>query len=188
MSLEENVNENVKPEISEEKKEENGNGENREEGAKPARRPQYRRPRRGQRAPKAVKVEEKEGTENAGAAEPKTEERRKPAQARGKQQGNRRSLPAVKEAGERKAPVRKPSRNNQKEAKSKLKIIPLGGLEQIGMNITAFEYEDSIIVVDCGNPALISQILSDVSLCCHDGRMHVSFLYIRHAKCCISAK
>ncbi len=36
------------------------------------------------------------------------------------------------------------------EAKSKLKIIPLGGLEQIGMNITAFEYEDSIIVVDCG--------------------------------------
>ncbi|MBR5733491.1 MAG: ribonuclease J, partial [Lachnospiraceae bacterium] len=29
-------------------------------------------------------------------------------------------------------------------------IIPLGGLEQIGMNITAFEYEDSIIVVDCG--------------------------------------
>lgn len=33
---------------------------------------------------------------------------------------------------------------------SRLRIIPLGGLEQIGMNITAFEYEDSIIVVDCG--------------------------------------
>ena len=33
---------------------------------------------------------------------------------------------------------------------SKLKVIPLGGLEKIGMNITAFEYEDSIIVVDCG--------------------------------------
>lgn len=32
----------------------------------------------------------------------------------------------------------------------KLKIIPLGGLEAIGMNITAFEYDDSIIVVDCG--------------------------------------
>ncbi len=32
----------------------------------------------------------------------------------------------------------------------RLKIIPLGGLEQIGMNITAFEYGDSIIVVDCG--------------------------------------
>ena len=36
------------------------------------------------------------------------------------------------------------------KAKPKVKIIPLGGLEQIGMNITAFEYEDSIIVVDCG--------------------------------------
>ncbi|MBE5870238.1 MAG: ribonuclease J [Lachnospiraceae bacterium] len=33
---------------------------------------------------------------------------------------------------------------------SRLKIIPLGGLEQIGMNITAFEYEDTIVVVDCG--------------------------------------
>ncbi len=34
--------------------------------------------------------------------------------------------------------------------KEKVKIIPLGGLEQIGMNITAFEYEDTIVVVDCG--------------------------------------
>ena len=33
---------------------------------------------------------------------------------------------------------------------NRLKIIPLGGLEQIGMNITAFEYGDSSIVVDCG--------------------------------------
>ncbi len=33
---------------------------------------------------------------------------------------------------------------------SNVKIIPLGGLEQIGMNMTAFMYEDSIIVVDCG--------------------------------------
>ncbi len=38
----------------------------------------------------------------------------------------------------------------QGKAASRLKVIPLGGLEQIGLNITAFEYEDSIIVVDCG--------------------------------------
>ena len=31
-----------------------------------------------------------------------------------------------------------------------VKIIPLGGLEQIGMNMTVIEYGDSIIVVDCG--------------------------------------
>ena len=42
------------------------------------------------------------------------------------------------------------SLKKEKKQNSKLKIIPLGGLEQIGMNITAFEYEDSIIVVDCG--------------------------------------
>ena len=41
-------------------------------------------------------------------------------------------------------------KKQEKQNNSKLKIIPLGGLEQIGMNITAFEYEDSIIVVDCG--------------------------------------
>lgn len=41
-------------------------------------------------------------------------------------------------------------KQNKNENASKLKIIPLGGLEQIGMNITAFEYEDSIVVVDCG--------------------------------------
>ena len=33
---------------------------------------------------------------------------------------------------------------------ARVKIIPLGGLELIGMNITAIEYEDSIVVVDCG--------------------------------------
>ncbi len=38
----------------------------------------------------------------------------------------------------------------KKDKNGKLKIIPLGGLEQIGMNITAFEYGESIIVVDCG--------------------------------------
>ena len=34
--------------------------------------------------------------------------------------------------------------------KPKLKIIPLGGLHEVGKNITVFEYEDDIIVVDCG--------------------------------------
>ncbi|MFG6356103.1 MAG: ribonuclease J [Acetatifactor sp.] len=41
-------------------------------------------------------------------------------------------------------------KENKSDNASRLKIIPLGGLEQIGLNITAFEYEDSIIVVDCG--------------------------------------
>ena len=33
---------------------------------------------------------------------------------------------------------------------SKLKIIPLGGLGEIGKNMTAFEFGGDIIVVDCG--------------------------------------
>ena len=37
----------------------------------------------------------------------------------------------------------------QKEVLS-VRIIPLGGLEQIGMNMTAFEFGEDIIVVDCG--------------------------------------
>ena len=42
-------------------------------------------------------------------------------------------------------------RTTEKEQRQPaLRIIPLGGLEQIGMNITAFEFGDSIIVVDCG--------------------------------------
>ena len=57
---------------------------------------------------------------------------------------------------------RTPNRTNKKEKltdiekektifkKSKVKIIPLGGLHEIGKNITVFEYENEIIVVDCG--------------------------------------
>lgn len=47
-----------------------------------------------------------------------------------------------------KSPVKNPVRRGKKS--SRLKIIPLGGLEQIGMNITVFEYGESIVVVDCG--------------------------------------
>lgn len=34
--------------------------------------------------------------------------------------------------------------------KKKIKVIPLGGLQEIGKNITVFEYEEDIIIVDCG--------------------------------------
>ena len=45
---------------------------------------------------------------------------------------------------------RKKKENEQIFKKSNLKIIPLGGLHEIGKNITVFEYENEIIVVDCG--------------------------------------
>lgn len=80
------------------------------------------------------------------------------------QPSERKTLPAVSSERNQKTAHTKPAPKaaNQTEvvengevvveqgSLDKLKIIPLGGLEQIGMNITAFEYEDSIIVVDCG--------------------------------------
>lgn len=38
----------------------------------------------------------------------------------------------------------------KKEYVGSVKIIPMGGLDKIGMNITAIQYDDSIVVVDCG--------------------------------------
>ncbi len=43
-----------------------------------------------------------------------------------------------------------PYRKGKASKAPSVKIIPLGGLEQIGMNITAIEYEDTIVVIDCG--------------------------------------
>ena len=48
---------------------------------------------------------------------------------------------------------RRNTRNSKNQTifkKSNLKIIPLGGIEEIGKNITVFEYKDEIIIVDCG--------------------------------------
>lgn len=52
-------------------------------------------------------------------------------------------------------PQRRPRRTRKMQEdvrikKSPLKIIPLGGLLEIGKNITVFEYENEIIIVDCG--------------------------------------
>ena len=45
--------------------------------------------------------------------------------------------------------VNKPRKNSIFE-NEKLKIIPLGGLQEIGKNLTVFEYANEMIIVDCG--------------------------------------
>ncbi len=74
------------------------------------------------------------------------------SQSRTKDQGKTQGRTA--QSGQRsKAPAKKTRgflKRGQKKAAEHVKIIPLGGLEEIGMNITAFEYGEDIIVVDCG--------------------------------------
>ena len=41
-------------------------------------------------------------------------------------------------------------KQSEKQPKSKLKVIPLGGLNEVGKNMTVLEYEDDILIVDCG--------------------------------------
>lgn len=45
---------------------------------------------------------------------------------------------------------RKPFLPKQQKQEKKLKVIPIGGLNEIGKNMTVFEYGNDIIVVDCG--------------------------------------
>lgn len=54
-----------------------------------------------------------------------------------------------------KKPIIKRNKNNKLNTNTNkkvpsIKVIPLGGLEEVGRNITVFEYENDIIVVDCG--------------------------------------
>ena len=94
---------------------------------------------------------------NTTARKKKTDEAAGKEEKGGKAEKKARAEKKTKSASAETVKVKKSGKNKdggkdlkQNEHSSKLKIIPLGGLEQIGMNISAFEYEDSIIVVDCG--------------------------------------
>jgi len=46
--------------------------------------------------------------------------------------------------------MEKRRRGHMKNEKAKVKIIPLGGVNEIGKNLTAIEYKNDIVVIDCG--------------------------------------
>ena len=117
-------------------------------------------------AKKQAAEPKKQASEKKQTAEAKnqTSEAKKPAEGRKNGGARKQAAETKKETTARKdapketRPAQKVQNNRPAKAaktakgdgKGKLKIIPLGGLEQIGMNITAFEYDDSIIIVDCG--------------------------------------
>ncbi|MBO7520522.1 MAG: ribonuclease J [Clostridia bacterium] len=68
---------------------------------------------------------------------------------------SRKEKTAGKAAGKKKAPRTKSNRNDIKPAKPQItdkpiRIIPLGGLGEIGKNITLYEFDGDMIIVDCG--------------------------------------
>ncbi|MBO7729289.1 MAG: ribonuclease J [Lachnospiraceae bacterium] len=63
------------------------------------------------------------------------------------QKQNKKKTSAVKQSAANK---KQNTAVKTKQVSDSLKVIPLGGLEQIGMNMTAIEYNGKIVVIDCG--------------------------------------
>ena len=67
--------------------------------------------------------------------------------------GSEKKKPEIKKTKKvslNKANSKRKNIENVMAKKEAIKIVPLGGLEEIGRNITVFEYKEDIIVVDCG--------------------------------------
>ena len=108
-----------------------------------------RKPRQS-RNTKARKNKEEISYKNSNEKNTLVNKTRKPRKGSEQKEGEQR------EKTKRVAGSKSLKKNTKKEdnksifKNSKLKIIPLGGLHEVGKNITVFEYEDDIVVVDCG--------------------------------------
>ncbi len=100
------------------------------------------------------KIEKKEKLEIIGEKKKSSRERTK--QPRTRSYRNKEEKVVKKETitktetEKTRKPRRKKAEGKSIFKKPNLKIIPLGGLHEIGKNITVFEYEDEMIIVDCG--------------------------------------
>ncbi len=81
-----------------------------------------------------------------------TKEKSKKQNTKGETKKTTRAVKTQKINNQEKSKNTRKARENKKSIfkASKLKIIPLGGLHEIGKNITVFEYENEIVIVDCG--------------------------------------
>lgn len=104
-----------------------------------------RAPKKPRRKPQGERAESERS-----AASGKTAEKAEQKEKRAPRRNPRKKAPAGQLAELLKRAKLPKAHNIHLDPKAKVRIIPLGGLEQIGMNITAFECNDTIIVVDCG--------------------------------------
>lgn len=99
------------------------------------------------KADKSAKAEKAQGAKSAKAAKAA-----KSAKTAKSVKGNAQKAAAKAEKSAAKQSAKKSAagKNSGKIFRTPLKIIPLGGLDEIGKNCTVFEFENDIIIVDCG--------------------------------------
>ena len=109
-----------------------------------------RKPRKTTKNTTRVKSEQKKETKRKTRENKSGELKELKERKESKKETNKFSKSAEKEEKQTRVNSRRKKETNNIFKKSKLKIIPLGGLHEVGKNITVFEYENEIIVVDCG--------------------------------------
>ena len=93
-------------------------------------------------------METKKNTQNRRPRSLSAKKQKSVTEAKESKQSEKKQ-PAKGKAGAVKS-VRSLAGQEEKKGSEKLKIIPLGGLNEIGKNMTVFEYGDDIFLVDCG--------------------------------------